>query len=234
MKRVFIAAAELADCYTRTHGGRQRPSRHLGRAGFTLIELLLVLGLLVVLAGGLGLALQDGDRSIALHSAQNMLASSLTLARGRAALAGRNAALLVQADPTDRENYLHRLIVAVRNPADTIWVPADTWVLLPAGVYVLPPTSPAGALSAPGVDWSGLRSSALTTSTEFVDSLACYALSFTPRGTVSGGGDIVLATAVRLPPAADVPIQFAHADAVRGVSVSSYGIATLINDRGGF
>ena len=70
-----------------------------------------------------------------------------------------------------------------RSPA---WIPVDDWLQLPTGVYILPPTEPSGTLIAPGVDWTGLRSSAFSTVTETVNSVPCLVLSFTPRGTVSG------------------------------------------------
>lgn len=214
------------------HGGH-RPPLHLKERGFTLIELLLVIGIITALAAGIGVALQGGDRSVALRSAQGTLVSLLTAARGEAALAGRNAAFLVQADPGS-DGYLCRVAVTVRDPADTSWIPLDDWATLPAGVYVLPVTTPTGALAAPGVDWGGLRSSAFSAATEIVGATPCLVLSFTPRGTVSGGGSIVLATAVRVAPGGATPIQFAQPDAVRGVLVSSYGVATLVDDRTGF
>jgi prepilin-type N-terminal cleavage/methylation domain-containing protein len=189
-------------------------------AGFTLIELLLVIGIITALAAGIGLALQGGDRSVALRSAQGTLVSLLNAARGQASLAGRNAALLVPADAT-ADNYLHSAMVALRDPADTAWLPLDDWLPLPDGVYVLPVATPAGGLIAPGVDWGGLRSSAFSPTTETVNSVSCLVLSFTPRGTVSGGGNIVLATANRVPAGGEAPIQFAQPDAVRGVVMSS-------------
>jgi prepilin-type N-terminal cleavage/methylation domain-containing protein len=202
-------------------------------SGFTLIELLLVIGIITVLTAGIGVALQGGDRSVALRSAQGILVSLLNAARGQASLAGRNAALLVQADPS-ADNYLHSVVVALRDPGDTKWIPIDDWLQLPAGVYLLPVTTPTGALAAPGVDWGGLRSSAFAPATEAVNSVPCLVFSFTSRGTVSGGGNIVLATAARVPIGGAAPIQFVQPDAVRGVVVSSYGVATLVDDRTGF
>jgi len=206
----------------------------LPAAAFTLIELLVVMGLIAILAAGVGLALQGGDRSVALQAAQGTLASLLTSARGQAALAGRNAALVVQADPGSPDSYLRAVTVAVRDTADTTWVPVDDWVLLPPNAYFLPATVPDGALIVPGDDWSGLRSSAFAPALDSCDGIPCLVLSFTPRGTISGGGDLVLAPAVRQPAGAAVSIQFIRPDAVRGVVLSTYGIATLIDDRSGF
>jgi len=179
------------------------------------------------------MAFQGGDRSVALRSAQGTLVSLLTAARGQAALTGRNAAIAVQSDPR-LPGYLQCVTVAVRDVGDSAWIPADDWLQFPTGVYVLPSTEPSGPLTAPGADWTGLRSSALSAATETVNSVTSLVLSFTPRGTVSGGGNIVLTTAERLPPGAGAPIRFLQPDAVRGVSVSSYGIVTLIDDRAGF
>ena len=148
-----------------------KPPRYFRPRGFTLVELLLVMGIVAVLSAGLGVALQGGDRSVALRSAQGTLASLLTAARGQAALTGRNAALLVSVDP-GANNYLHSLMVATRDAADTAWIPTDDWLQLPDGVYVLPPTTPSAGLTAPGIDWGGLRSSAFSSATEMVNSVS--------------------------------------------------------------
>ncbi len=230
--RVVVAA--VYDRRTRSpRFGGHRPPLHFRLRGFTLIELLLVIGIITALAAGIGAALQGGDRSVALRSAQGTLVSLLTAARSEAALVGRNAALLVQADPA-LDGYLCDLVVAVRDSADTTWLPVDDWATLPAGVYVLPLNTPVPPLTAAGVDWGGLRSSAFATATETVGTTSCFVLSFTPRGTVSGGGNLVLATATRISPAVGAPIQFAQPAAVRGVTVSSYGVETLVDDSTGF
>lgn len=202
---------------------------------FTLIELLVVIGLIAVLAGTMIASLRDGDRTLALQSAQSSLAGLLSAARGQAALTGRNAALLLHADTTDLARYLRAVAIAVRTPDGTAWAPAGDWILLPAGVGVLPSLVPADLRSQPDAPWEGLRSSAFASSPGAMDGTACLVLSFTPRGTVAGGGgSIVLAPFSLRPPPADLPLRFEQPDAVRGVSVSTYGIATLVHDRSGF
>ena len=163
------------------------PPLHFRPRGFTLIELLLVIGIITVLAAGIGTALQGGDRSVALRSAQGTLVSLLTVARGQAALVGRNAALLVQADPAV-DGYLCNLVVAVRDSADTTWLPVDDWATLPAGVYVLPVNTPAPPLTVAGnrLGWAALIG-VCRHHPETVGATSCFILSFTPRGTVSGG-----------------------------------------------
>ncbi len=195
----------------------------------------MVIALIAVLVGGLGLALRTGDRSTALQSGQATLASLLVAARGQSALTGRNAALLLHADPSDEARFLRALSVAVRNPANDEWLPSDEWILVPPGVALLPPVETAELWTGSADAWGGMRSSAFSSSTESFRGIASHVLAFTPRGTVSGGGgDIILAPIVSQPPSEAFPLRFEQPDAVRGVTVSTYGIATLIHDRSGF
>jgi hypothetical protein len=213
---------------------------------------LVVTGLIVLFAGITGLALGGGASPVALHAAQSTLSSLLSAARAQAALTGRDAALLVNNNPgnTDLPNrYLRYCVVAVRNPTAPRWDPVGDGVYLAPGVYVLPATTPGGALCKANLDWtrpSGgtLRSTAFSTSTvtQAVNSPVSESwagVGFTPHGTIGaqglgGTGDIVLATADPQPPAANPPLQFNNPDHLCGVSLSNYGIATLIDDRSGF
>lgn len=194
-----------------------------------------MLALVAVLAGGAGLALRGGDRGVALQSGQAALVSLLAAARSQAALAGRNAALVLHADPLDAERCLRALAPAVRDSAGAAWERTGAWMTLPGDTAVLPPAAPAGDLTVPGLDWGGLRSSAFAAGPENLGGVPAYVLAFTPRGTVvGGGGNLVLAPAVRTRPGVGFPLRFDQPEAVRGVSVSAYGVATLIHDRSGF
>src|SRR5690606_38218234 len=116
--------------------------KRLQTKAFTLIELLVVIGLIVVLAGGIGLAFSGGDKANALHGAQGTLQSMVSAVRGQAALAGRDAALFVNADADDfdTERYLRTFVVAVKTTAGN-WEVVGDEVTLPSGIYLLPPPS---------------------------------------------------------------------------------------------
>ena len=66
-------------------------------SAFTLIELLVVIGLIGLLAGGLGVAMKNKNPGSGLRSAQSVLVSLLSSARGQSALNQANAMILVQA-----------------------------------------------------------------------------------------------------------------------------------------
>lgn len=205
------------------------------RRAFTLIELMLVLAILVMVAGATGLALQQGNAAIALQGGQSVLAQSLSVVRNQAALSGRNAALAVALDPAQPDQSLRALAVAIRDPAGSSWVRLGAWTTLPPGIALLPPTSPSGAWIEPGSDWAGLRSSALPTVPVLVGQEPALVLEFTPRGTVvGGGGDLILATFRPLPPGSASSLLYVEPDAVRGVTVSAYGVAEWIHERAGF
>lgn len=205
-----------------------------GRA-FTVIELMVVLALLVALAGAAGLALQPGDGMRALQGGQTVLGQSLALVRAQAALSGRNAALAVSLDSARPEQAMQAVSVAIRDPAGPAWQRVSDWMPLPAGVALLPATTPTGAWIEAGSDWSGLMSSALSTQPTLVGAEPSLLLEFTARGTVvGGGGDLVLATFRRRPPGSVTRFIYKEPDAVRGLTVSAYGVAEWIHERAGF
>jgi prepilin-type N-terminal cleavage/methylation domain-containing protein len=205
------------------------------RRGFTLIEVLVVVALVVVFAGGLGLAWRGSGRAVGLQTGQATLAGLVAAARGTAATTGRNAAVLALAHSALPGEGLRRLVVAGRNADDTAWVPVDDWVELPAGVALLPPQVPAGAATRVGDDWTGLRSHALSTATELCDDVPCHVLAFTPRGTVMGlGGALIVAPATALPAGEGAPLRYEQPEAVRGIIVSSYGQIIAVETRSGF
>ncbi|GAB1488442.1 hypothetical protein MASR2M8_08870 [Opitutaceae bacterium] len=205
------------------------------RQAFTVVELMVVLALLVVLAGAAGLALLQGNTTIALQGGQAVLIQSLAFARTQAALSGRNAALAVSHDPAQPDQSLRVLAVALRAPSGASWIRVSAWIPLPAGVALLPPTSPSGAWVEPESNWTGLLSSALSTEPALVGAEPALLLEFTPRGTVvGGGGDLVLAPCRRQSPGSASPLVFSEPEAVRGVAVSAYGVAEWIHERAGF
>jgi prepilin-type N-terminal cleavage/methylation domain-containing protein len=212
------------------------------RRAFTLIELLVVIGIIVLLLGGVGIALSGGNKGAALQSAQGAVTSLLYSARAQAALTGRNAALAVNADANNRERYLRYCVVVVRNQADTAWVPAGEGQYLPAGVYFLPATTPSSTALEPGVDFNGLASSGFDTtapeSGTFNDSQAngWLLLKITPLGrrTVSNDGKLVLTVGSAQPPDAATPVKFSNGQNVRGFIISKYGVGSFINDLSGF
>jgi prepilin-type N-terminal cleavage/methylation domain-containing protein len=205
------------------------------RRAFTVVELMVVLALLVALAGAAGLALKPGDDLLALQGGQTLLVQSLGFVRAQAALSGRNASLAVSLDPARPDQSMRALAVAVRDPAGPSWQRVSAWVPLPTGIALLPASAPAGPWIESGSDWSGLMSSALAAQPAVIGTESALLLEFTPRGTVvGGGGNLILATHRRLPPGSATPFIYATPDAVRGVSVSAYGVAEWIYERAGF
>lgn len=222
--------------------------QRLQTKAFTLIELLVVIGLIVVLAGGIGLAFSGGDKANALHGAQGTLQSLVSAVRGQAALAGRDAALFVNADADDfdTERYLRTFIVAVKNTAGD-WEVVGDEISLPSGIYLLPP--PSGSFSKAVVapdsgtyqlsDGFGDQSVNDDTlhypggSDEYPGKYALV-LILSPRGTressTGGGSNLVLSPAER----EAERIVFKQPDLVRGAIISRYGILTPINDAAGF
>ena len=66
--------------------GRNGSGWKCGRSGFTLIELLVVIGMIVILVGGVGMALAGrGDEGAALTTAQSLVSSMVGSTRAQAA-----------------------------------------------------------------------------------------------------------------------------------------------------
>lgn len=201
---------------------------------FTLVELMVVLAVLVVLAGGAGVALQRSDHAIALQAGQTLLARSLASARVHATLTGRNASVAVPLDPAEPNRSLRAVGVAVRDQAGVGWIPAGGWLTFPPGVALVPPSA-AGNTNEPAAEWADLRSSGLKEPLAVVGGVTALLLEFTPRGTVvGGGGDLVLAPCRKFPAGGEYPFVFQDPDAVRGLTVSAYGVTEWIHERAGF
>ncbi len=214
--------------------------RRSPRAAFTLIELLVVIGLIVLLVGGIGVALHGGNKSNALQSAQGSLSSALSLARAQAALTGNLAALAVNAD-VDSDRYLRYYVVIVKDPTNG-WGITGEGEYLPAGVYFVPDAPPSGTGVIDGVSFNGLKSGGFDTGSlnQTFDGLGKkwlvvginslgHRISAT-AGNV-GSGCIMLATGEVQPPDSTPPFKYNNAFNIRGAFISQYGVGASVNNR---
>lgn len=211
-------------------------SRPRKARAFTLIELLVVIGIIALLAGAIGIGLRGGDQTVALQSGQATLSAMVSATRGRAAIAGANARLLVNANEADPDRYLRYLAVAVEtSTSPSTFTIVGEGVSLPAGVYVVPSSDvPVGSKST----WpSELASSALSASPQSAvdpsgaENETWYYYEMTKFGTPSMSSNrFVLSTAERT----ETGIEFTNMQNVRGLKISEYGTVTLIDDAAGF
>jgi hypothetical protein len=214
------------------------------------VELLVVIGLIAALGAWFAFGLQGGAKVAALQSGQSMVAGFVNAARQQAVASGRDTRVLLNIDPsgtTEPRRYLRHLVRQLSQPDG--WRTEDE-MFLPTGVAMLPrePGSPSNLL-APGMVWtradgSALRSSAFRATGEM--SLAINSpvselwasISFTAAGMTGNSGDLVLATTELLAPghygAGESPLRFNNSEQVRGLSLSSYGLASLVAGRMGF
>ena len=221
--------------------------------GFTLIELLVVIGLISVLAAGIGIAMRDGNPTASLRAGQNSVVGLLSAARGQAALNQTDAMIVVDVTDVTKEECLRALQVVVRAGAGLDqWRPVGDPLLLPQGVYVVPPsgTSIAGVTLDGG--WSsdrrskGFQSTAALPLTERPYSSPDYLYYptgafasrtylkfqlFSALGTTSGAGTILVTSGKRTGAAT---VSLDNPEVLRGVLVSRYGVATLINEAATF
>jgi prepilin-type N-terminal cleavage/methylation domain-containing protein len=209
---------------------------------FTLIELLVVLGLVVLFSAAVGLTLQEGQPAGALQAGQSLLAGLVAKARGYAVLHQRRAMLVVEADAAG-ESFLRRIhVVLETTPGSGRWQGLNDTLLLPGGIYVVPGSAGVdGAIFPGGTDaWPVRRRSSLQPAGRgsvtlapgegaavYLEMSAPLAASGVP-GT--GGNRFVLAMAQRTA----AGVEFAQAEAVRGIVLSSYGAVILINEATGF
>lgn len=235
--------------------GDQQTAAGRQQRGFSLLELLVVVGLIAALAlvllGGLG----GGGKAASLQSAQATLANLVSAARMKAQAGGGGARLLIHVDPTstgDPARFLR--YIAIQTQVSGGWEPVPAVeIYLPEGVYVVPgnlASIPAG-LFAPGtaIPWtkpdnSPLRSTALRANQVLLLALNSpvaeqwVSVSFAPAGTTAQSGDIILATGHRRPPGSyypgESPVELENPETVRGLTLSTYGLPALINDRMSF
>ncbi len=152
-------------------------SRPRARRGFTLVELMIVISVILILASMM-LAIQPTNPE-GLANGQRMLASTLRSARAQA-MANRAALpkpaglslnwapsdfryrVLIKNDPTDPDRHLREVVIAIgvrglgasTTAAKYAWFSPDPSIMLPPGVYFVPPVvdaAPATGFTNPAV-----------------------------------------------------------------------------------
>jgi len=231
---------------------RKRTSAEFA-AAFTLMEVLAVLGLMVALSAFLVGRLGGINRSASLKSAQALVANLVGLARTKAVASGQSCRILWQVDPLgdgESRRYLRYMVVQLQTAGGWQTV---TDAFLPDGVYVVPgnfAALPSGlfaftaAVPWTKVDGTDLRSTALRSnqiSSETIngiDSEQWVSIVFSSFGTTLQSGDIVMGLGHRRAPGTygldGAPIELDPPAAVRGLTLSAYGLPTLINSRTSF
>ncbi|MBA3848788.1 MAG: hypothetical protein C0502_02175 [Opitutus sp.] len=214
---------------------------------FTLLELVVVAGLIAAFAI-VAFRVLGAPESAALQTAQAGLANLVVAARTKAVATGQPARLLVGVDPASPTRYLRHIVLQTQS--------GGTWAsfgefTLPEGIYVLPGNFPfpEGLLSAADGAWTRtdgapLRSTALRAAnllTVAVDGPVAEqwaALPIAAAGTTNSPGDLVVAPGRRRmpdsPEAGEAPVELLHPERVRGIAVSTYGVATPVGQRAGF
>ena len=226
-----------------THGSEHRVT---ARGGFTLIELLVVIGLIVLLVGGLTLALGDTAGN-SLAGAQNTLSSLVSSARAQAAVNQTQARVVIYATRPpggDVEKYLRLLQVFVANPEGSkTWAAVGSPVYLPRGVYVVP-NSTAGLLAA-GVIWPAnpqpvsktLGTDGAPTTAQgnpFFGASAVFYVEFQPDGSVKPASSPYTQIALSTATLSNNTPQFNNPGAIRGVIIRPNGAVSFVNEPAGF
>ncbi len=212
------------------------------------------MGLVAALSHFLLGDLAGGRDSVALQGAQSTVANLIAAARTQATASGSAVRVLLNVDVTDPGRYLRCLALQRQDGVD--WQ-TMTVMTLTGGVGVLPrdPSAPANLLAAGGSwlrqsDGTALRSSALransggfpdaevSAAVDSPDVEQWAAIKFSALGTTVNTGDIVLAPLRSLAPgsyaAGESPVRFINPESVSGLSLSSYGLPSLVNSRDGF
>jgi prepilin-type N-terminal cleavage/methylation domain-containing protein len=205
---------------------------------FTLIELLVVIGIIAVLASGVGLALRGNNPEASLRSAQGLAIGALSSARGQAALTQSNARIIVQADNNDA-NFLRSIRIVVPDSASPgNWKQVGGEIILPENVYVVPPTGSLTGVTFETANGSwnvGRNSTLFNAATASVSGLTNATKSLVSKdisslGTVEGGR-IVVTPGHRT---SGTAVTLDNASAVRGLVVSRYGVASLVDEATSF
>jgi prepilin-type N-terminal cleavage/methylation domain-containing protein len=220
-------------------------------SGFTLLELLVTVALAAVLATFVLRGAMGAGVPASLQSGQAAVANFVAAARARAIGGGDSTRILVHVDtgsPLASQRYLRYFVLQTHRAGEWRTV-AD--LFLPRGVYVVPgnfAALPSGLFSPePWVRGDGrspLRSTALRANeivAEAVESAgpeqwACITIAAT--GGTMQSGDLVLAAGGPRPAgsfaAGEAPVQLGRPELVRGVTLSVYGVAALVDDRMSF
>lgn len=104
-------------------------------SGFTLIELLVVIGLIALLAAGVGLALDGRNEGAAMRSGELTAAELFRVARSQAVLLQTRSRLIVLDDPEDPERHLRQLGIVVEDPGlPDHWRAVSDGAVLPLGI----------------------------------------------------------------------------------------------------
>jgi type II secretory pathway pseudopilin PulG len=217
---------------------------------FTLMELLVVVGLIAALSLVVLSALNT-SRGSALQAGQGTMANLLVAARSKAAATNQSVRLLVNFNPTSTDQpsrYLRYVVLQVQS--GTAWQ-SVTDAYLPDGVFVIPGNVaiPTGLFASTDNAWtktdgSDLRSTTLRNNNSVTDAIngstteLWLCLPIAATGTTSASGDLVLAAGRARPPGSfapgESPVELVNPEEVRGLTVSQYGVAMLINSRSSF
>lgn len=221
------------------------------RRGFTLIELLVVIAVIAVLAGGIGVAMLSGNPDKALQNSQSVAGSLTSVARSKAAIMqGDTGVFLNVAFGSD--GFLREFRIATLNTSGD-WVVSGDPVYLDKGIYFVPPSGSGFTTSqvemVGTVAWNAdLRSNGYSSASfplNFSDSTNVpgsfrMVEAFNPRGGVIDFPTVVTPRTDRrivLAPGrieSDGKITLNQAESVRGLMISTYGIAVMINDADAF
>ncbi len=148
------------------------PARPAARSGFTLVELMIVITVILLLASMILVIKPTNPEGLA--NGQRMLASMIRSAKAQALM--NRAALprppgftgnwtptdfryrvLIKNDKNDPDRHLREMVLAIGclglgpTPTKYTWFSPDPSVLLPAGVFFVPPTATTSGFTAPSV-----------------------------------------------------------------------------------
>lgn len=199
-------------------------------AAFTLIELLVVIGIIGVLAAGAGVILKGNNPATALRGGQSTLVSMLSAARGQSALNQVNAMIIVDSDKSSA-TFLRSVRVVVEKTAG-VWTEVGGEVILPQGVYVVPRDN---SMSGYVTLKNSSRVSDFFIDNKSVPGVTASASTFLWSKQFTSLGAISVATGGKLLVAAgsltgSELYTIDNDAAVRGLVISKYGVATLVNE----
>jgi len=205
---------------------RQSGPLPVRRRGFTLIEVLVVVGLIVLLAGALGLALRGGEGGSGLIAAERAVAGLFQGARAQAVLLGTEARVIIADDVSDPDRYMRTLALVYlsTDPAKPgVWLSNGEAVTLPPGLYVIPAnysgTAPVRS-SADGQGMGFVEGFPFRESTASGGS-AWLSFAYDAQGVArQPGAKIVIGAGRRLD--VDTPVVF-NAEQVAGFALARFG-----------